>query len=303
MKKCALLFIFLTACAQLRQNSDRKPSALNPNSSSPLCQKLALMEIHSHRGAADRAENMASAFLRAAELGADVVEMDLQVSKDGHLIVAHDPWVKDACLDASGEKVKRNEFFFRQLPLEEIKKFHCGRGAEKKERFLTLPEALQLLKPVRTKKGVEIGLNIEIKYYPHLAHLYPPRDEYARLVLDGIQKSEVPLNRIMIQSFDIEVLNQVRLQHPTVTLSPLLDGKNINNGVQIAQALRTNTVTPEIKHISPKVLNDFQMAGIRVIPWTVNSTSDVLSAIELGTNGAITDRPELFEFAQKLCGY
>ncbi len=87
------------------------------------------IEVQGHRGCrALRPENSLIAFEYAMDLGVDVLEMDLALSKDGHLVISHDPRINALiCLDHEGKPVDPKQApFIHELTLDQIKQYDCG---------------------------------------------------------------------------------------------------------------------------------------------------------------------------------
>lgn len=284
--------------------SKPKMGSREPSSAPMLCQNLHRMEIHSHRGAWDRPENMMSAFNRAISQGADFVEMDLQISKDNQIIVAHDAYMKDECLDTKGQPLPKR-VYYRDMTVAQIKTYDCGSRVRAGrsvpgEKISTLAEVLAELKDRHTNKGTPLGLNIEIKYNPTQPQFYPSREFYVDRILEVIDRSGIDTSRTMIQSFDVGVLQVVRQKRASFKLSPLL-GEALD-GVQIAKDLKAELVTPHFGLVSPEMLSKYHENGIRVVPWTVNHPEQALQMIEWGADGIITDYPEWIDFTKRFCG-
>lgn len=282
----------------------------NDEASIHLCQNLKKMVIHSHRGAFDRPENMLTAFHRGVELGADVIEMDLQVANDrepkvSRLVVAHDHWMKEECVGRDG-KASPQKIYYRDMTLAQIQSYDCGSKVKSGqpvpgEKISSLQQVLASLGKTVTRKGQPVGFNIEIKYNPTLSpRFFPSRAEYVSLLLATIDQSRIANDRILVQSFDIDVLRELRRQRPNIRLAALLP--DIKVGLDIARELNLDLITPHIGQVTRASLQEFQERRIQVIPWTVNRPDEALQAISLGTDGIITDQPELFLFAEKFCG-
>lgn len=279
------------------------PGGAQGLSEAKICQNLSQMEIHSHRGASDRPENMLTAFHRAVKQGADLVEMDLQFSKDNQLVVAHDAYLKPECLDKYG-RVPSDKVFFRNLTVDQIKEFDCGSRVKSGqavpgERISTLSEVLESLRFSQTTSGQDLGLNIEIKYNPTQPQFYPPRDVYIEELLRVLDQSGIETSRLMVQSFDIEILKVLRERRKDLTISPLLS--NVKDGLEIARELQAELITPHVSQVSPAMLKIFRKDHVRVVPWTVNKWEEILKVIEMGVDGAITDRPDLFHHLRLKC--
>jgi glycerophosphoryl diester phosphodiesterase len=303
-----LVFLLLAACATPSEvNSPRNPSSFSTQAK---CADLKAIEIHAHRGAWDHPENMMTAFLRAVDQGADFVEMDLQISQDDQIVVAHDAYMKRECRDSKNNPVPE-QTFYRKMTLEKIKTYDCGsvvpRGLPVPgEKISTLAEVLEGLRNKMTTRGVPIKFNIEIKYNPTQPEYYPAREFYVDRILEVIEKSGIEAARIMIQSFDVDTLKVVRLKRTDLRLSPLLS--DAKGGVKIAQALKAELVTPHFSQVSPEMLAEFHAPtsthphGIKVVPWTVNDPENAGQLLQWGVDGLITDNPEWLSFAKGFCG-
>ncbi len=247
---------------------------------------------------------MISAFERGVDRGADLIELDLQISKDDQVIVAHDAFLRADCLDSRGKELKER-IFFRDLTLAQIKTFDCGSNSKTGspvpgEKVPTLGEVFKVLKNRTTSRGRPIGLNIELKYNPTQPQFYPSRDVYAALVLKEVGDSGWDSSRLLLQSFDVGILEMLRSQGAEYRLSPLLS--QAKDGIATARRLRTDTVTPHYGQVTPETIRDFHLAGLRVIPWTVNTPEDAKRMIDLGVDGLITDRLDLFLLSGYFCG-
>lgn len=302
---CLAFCVVSFGCASAGPKSDsfRAPSSV-PTPPAQRCEVLNHLEIHAHRGSNDRPENMISAFERGVDLGADMIELDLQISKDDQVVVAHDAFLRADCLDPKGKELT-GKVFFRDLTVAQIKTFDCGSNSKTGrpvpgEKVPTLAEVFKALENRTTSRGRPIGLNIELKYNPTQPQFYPSRQIYAALVLKTIRESGWASSRLLLQSFDVGILETLRSQGAEYRLSPLLS--DAKGGIATARRLRTDTVTPHYGQVTPEMIGDFHRAGLRVIPWTVNDPEDARRMIDLGVDGLITDRLDLFLLSKYFCG-
>ncbi|MBX3040183.1 MAG: hypothetical protein KF789_05670 [Bdellovibrionaceae bacterium] len=301
---CLMIACLGAGCmtAQVSSEVPRQPAA-NRSSALQRCDILDRLEIHAHRGSNDRPENMISAFERGVDRGADFIELDLQISKDNQVIVAHDAFLRSDCLDSRGKSLS-SQVFFRNLSVTEIKTFDCGSASKigrlsPGEKVPTLAEVFRALKDRVTLQGKPVGLNIELKYNPSQPQFYPDRQTYAALVLKVVRESGWDPSRLLLQSFDVGILETLRAQGAEYRLSPLLS--EVKDGIAKAKGLRTDTVTPHYGQVTPEMIENFHRAGLRVIPWTVNEVDDAKRMIDLGVDGVITDRLDLFLISKYFC--
>lgn len=246
--------------------------------------------VHAHRGArVERPENTLAAFERAMEVGADMIELDTTVTKDNVVVVSHDPILnRKLCAGPEGEAR------IRLLTLAEVKKFDCGAKADPafpRQKAVpgqwvpTLDEALELL-----KKG-DSAYNIEVKSDPKKPDLYPDPASYARLVVDSIRRNKAG-KRVQVQSFDFRIVIEVKKIAPDLRLCALYGGMP-KDFVEISkEAGGVKYVAPHHMLVTKANVEAAHKAGLKVIPWTVNSPEAWDRLIEAGVDEIITDDPE-----------
>ena len=140
-------------------------------------------KVWAHRGASAYApENTLEAFRLGAEQGADGVELDVQLSKDGQLVVIHDETI---------DRVSDGHGYVRDYSLEELKKFVFNKTHPEyaDARIPTLGEVYDLLKPL----GLEINVEIKTGIY-----FYPGIEEKLYL----LEKEKGMQGKIIYSSFN-----------------------------------------------------------------------------------------------------
>ncbi len=180
--------------------------------------------IEGHRGARGWIpENTIPSFLKALEMGADTVELDVVVSQDNQLVVSHEPWFASIIsLDKNGnpipeEKEKEHNIF--KMKYAEVKLYDVGSIGNKN---FPLQEKMKVYKPLlkdvfkevkkyaKKNKLKSIRFNIEIKSNPQGDNTFhPTTDQFAKLVYDEILKYKMEKN-VIIQSFDPRPLQELR---------------------------------------------------------------------------------------------
>ncbi|WP_129837851.1 glycerophosphodiester phosphodiesterase [Streptomyces sp. RFCAC02] len=224
---------------------------------------MALL-IVGHRGLmAVEPENTLRSFRAAERAGVDAVELDLHLSKDGGLVVMHDPAV-DRTTDGSGR--------IADLTLAELRTLDAGRG----ERVPVFAEAAG---------AVTAPLQAEIK---DAAAARVLAAEIGRLRLHG---------RITVISFHDDALRETRALLPDMPLA-LVTGRSTASAPERAVALGAGMISCELAHLDTAVVERAHTAGLRVISWTVNTAADLARARELGLDGVVTDSPSLVRAAR-----
>lgn len=156
---------------------------------------LTPLQIMAHRGGPKYApENTLGAFRNAIDQGADGLEFDVQMTKDGALVVIHDETV-DRTTDGSGA--------VRDLTLEQIRALDAGQG----EKVPTFEEVVELAKASRVKILPETKS----------AHLYPGVEEK---MLQALEQADY-LDQSVIQSFEPDSLEKLHTHNPRANLLAL----------------------------------------------------------------------------------
>lgn len=244
--------------------------------------------VHGHRGArAIYPENTLPAFEYAIHQGADVLEMDLAVTKDNVLVISHDPHLNPEICTGPHPGIAIHE-----LTLAELKQYDCG--ALKNPHFPkqqpvpgthipTLDEVLNL-----SRLGT-FQFNIETKSFPDRPELTPPPQEFARLMLDRIRKHKVE-SRVIMQSFDFRTLHAMKKLAPEIRLAALYEGSP-RPFVDIAKEAGATIISPYYELVTPEQVKASHAAGLQVVPWTANTPQIWQMLIDAGVDAIISDDP------------
>ena len=253
-------------------------------------------------------ENTIAGFLEALKYPVTTLEMDLVVTKDGHLVVSHEPWMDPSiCSGPSHTKLSRaakRTLNIYQLTLDEVRQYDCGSpGNEKFPRQNKQPAVKPLFTEVvhavqehchRTGRAIP-NLNVEIKSRKSWYDTYVPQPEvFVNKVLQQIEGLKVG-DRITLQSFDAKVLREIHQQNPEIPISYLTE---VSTG--IVRAVRVLGFTPSVyspnyRTLRKNTVDEAHARNVKVIPWTVNSVDLFEKMIGLGVDGMITDYPDLIE--------
>jgi glycerophosphoryl diester phosphodiesterase len=287
-----------------------------------------LFDLQGHRGArALWPENTLAGFARTLELGVSTVELDCAVTRDGIVVVSHDPRLNaEHTRDAQGRFIEAAGAPIWSLSFAELQQFDVGRirpGSALAAAFPQqqpvdgerIPRLADVLKLVYERGRAQVRVNIEVKIFPEQPALTMAPEPFVQLLKRDIEATGSAAI-VNIQSFDWRVLQAVQRQMPgqstaaltdqqsgedTVQVgsarrSPWLGGLNpadYNNSVpRLVQAIGAGTWAPEYRDLSAARVAEAHALGLRVVPWTVNESADMANLLAQGVDGIITDQPD-----------
>lgn len=246
------------------------------------------LDITAHRGASfDAPENTLAAFRLAWEKGADAIEGDFYLTRDGHIVCLH---------DATTERVAGQKLRVAESTLEALRALDVGSWKGKtwaRERIPTLREVLA------TVPDLDKKIYIELKTGPEIV---------APLKRD-LAGSRLGAEQIRIICFNRETLAEVRKQLPELQTCWLSGYKENDRGdltptaEKVVEVLRELDVPGYGSKADRAVVNEAFMGVLRahgiddIHVWTVNDPRDAIYFRNLGVRGITTDRPALIRRA------
>jgi glycerophosphoryl diester phosphodiesterase len=284
-------------------------------------------DLQGHRGARGLApENTLAAFATALMIGVTTLETDLAVTKDGVLVLSHDPVLNpDIVRGPDGRWIAEPAPAIRSLMLAELKRFDVGRlkpdtkyarqfpqqRAVDGQRIPTLEELFALAET----SGKQPRFNIETKLSPDKPAEAPDPETFARLVVEAVRRAGLAA-RTTVQSFDWRTLLVVQRLAPeieTVCLtspsslrdegagaarrpSPWLGGldpaDHAGSVPRLAKAAGCGTWSPRFQDLGAGQVVEAHGLGLKVVPWTVNEAEAMARLIDMQVDGLITDYPD-----------
>ena len=228
-----------------------------------------------HRGASFYApENTLPAFELALEQGADGVELDVHLSKDGELIVMHDERV-DRTTNAKG--------FIRDYTLEELKSFDASYGRESFAgvQIPTLGEVYALFKD--TGKLINVEIKTDILDYPGICEKLLKLEDEA-----GMNGS------IIYSSFNHYTIKEMKALRPEAKVG-LLYMCGWVAPWDYAKSLGAECLHPHFITMArtPDMAKECKRLGIETNVWTVDESTWMERLLKLGVTSLITDKPDL----------
>jgi len=224
--------------------------------------------IIAHRGAAGKApENTLASVQEAIRDGADWIEIDVQESSDGEVVVIHD----SDFMKLAGVNLKVWDATLKQLKEIDIGSWFAPDFSA--ERIPTLLEVLE-------KTRGQARVMIELKYYGHDQQL-------EQRVVDIVEQAEM-VNDVAVMSLKYDGVRKVRELRPDWVVG-LLSAQAIGNLAK----MDVDFLAVNIGMATPHFIKNAQLAGKQVFAWTVNDQIAMSRMMSLGIDGVITDEPEL----------
>jgi glycerophosphoryl diester phosphodiesterase len=228
-----------------------------------------MTQIFAHRGYSSAfAENTMSAFIAAEKAGANGLELDVQLTKDGEVVVIHDEKI---------DRTTNGKGYVNSLTFNEIIKFNANKKGANQEQ---IPSLIEVLEWMQTNQLV---CNIELKN-----NLIP----YAGMeekVIQLVRKFNLS-NRIIISSFNhYSIVLSYRLA-PEIETAPLFNERIYMPWVY-AQSIRAQGIHPKLATITDDIIIGAIENGVAVRPYTVNKDADMHRLFKLNCTSIITDDP------------
>lgn len=219
------------------------------------------MIVTSHRGAGFlEPENTLRAIRRAIDLGADQVEIDVQLTRDGHLILMH---------DATVERTTNGTGVVADLTLTEIRQLDAGQG----EHVPTLEEVLTLAKG-------KITPQIELK-----------GPGVVPVIIDTLHALGCA-DQVILTSFLHQQLIEARQLLSGVHTGALW-GRLPENVIAQAEQLGVQALHLWHRFITPQIVADAHARELLVRAWNANEEEEMQRLIDLGVDAIGSDRPDL----------
>lgn len=222
--------------------------------------------VWAHRGASLRApENTMAAFALAVASGADGIECDVHLSRDGVPVVIHDETL-GRTTDGRGA--------VGCLPLSKLRRLDAGSwfGSE------WAGEPIPTLEEVLSWAGKQVIINVEIK-----------SPAAGRAVLELLEVW--PEVRVLVSSFDHRLLAAMRGESPDLPLGYLCESRLWRRALERAINNQAESFHPRIDRLSPALLRACHAAGLKVFPWTVDRPGEMRSLLRRGVDGWFSNEP------------
>ena len=286
-------------------------------------------DLQGHRGARGLwPENTLAGFARTRALGVSALECDCAVTRDGVVVVSHDPQPNpDHTRDAQGRYLPEPGPPICTLSYAQLQQYDVGRirpGTAYAAEFPDqqpvdgerIPRLSELFALIAAQDDHVLRFNIEIKVFPERPELSLAPEAFVAALLSDVRAARLE-RRVAIQCFDWRVLRLVQTLAPELTTgalteqqgeddtvyaarerpSPWLAGLDINDFggsvPRLAQASGAAVWSPNHLDLTAALVREAHALGLRVIPWTVNAPADMRRLAACGVDGLISDRPDV----------
>lgn len=232
-----------------------------------------MTKIFAHRGAAGtHPENTMVAFYEAERVGADGIELDVQMTKDGALVVIHDETV-DRTTDGTG--------WVKDFTYRDLQSLHAGYKFA--EQYPTCP--IPLLEEVLAWiSGTSLLLNIELKN-GLIAY-----DRLEEKVIDLVKHYQLE-PRVIFSSFNHNSMARCRQLAPTIETA-LLYMERLYQPWQYVRVLGAKGLHPYYRTVSESFVREAHLHHVRVRPFTINSEEAMNTMFRYKVDAIFTDYPE-----------
>jgi glycerophosphoryl diester phosphodiesterase len=246
------------------------------------------VQLVAHRGGSALApENTLAAFRNALQYPIDAVELDVQMSRDGRLIVFHDNTV-ERLTNGSGNILDLDFAGLRRLNAAA----HFPGGWPEPQQIPTLREVLELV-----KGRTQVYIEIKTSKRDGLTGRYP---YIVESVIDDVRAIDM-LEQVYLISFDWQVLPEIKALEPKLPVGALVskDGWNPEVGpfetlAALVQSLGFDWLSMDQKLYVPGMAAIVHAHGLQLGLWTVNTLDDLRRFADDGVDSLTSDHPELF---------
>ncbi|MDA5559700.1 glycerophosphodiester phosphodiesterase [Exiguobacterium sp. MMG028] len=212
------------------------------------------MKRFAHRGVmALQPENTMSAFRLALDTGADGIETDVHLTKDGELVLIHDETL---------ERTTNGSGLVSSYTLDELRRFNAGVRSSQQEVIPTLQELLELV------RDESIRLNLEVK---------TDVLRYAGIesrILDIIETSGIAPSRILFSSFNHETIHRLKKMRPDIEAAILL-AQPLYDILGYLESVGADSVHPHIERITDEEVRWLKQHDIAVRPYTIKTKAQL----------------------------
>jgi glycerophosphoryl diester phosphodiesterase len=241
------------------------------------------VQVAAHRGGSLLwPENSLLAFRNALALGADLLELDVHLTRDGEVVVIHDPTLERTSTGSGAVGTAR---------LADLAgaRLRARGGAVTDEAVPTLAQVLDLLRPTRAELLLEIKVDAVRQPYTGI-------EDKTLALLDarGLRP------RTTVMAFEPDTLRRVRALAAGIRTTMLVSRSRVERERAVPSAVvrwatEVGATSLGVDHhvVDAPLVAAARQAGLRLAAWTVNTEADIRRMLDLGVDVVISDQPDL----------
>jgi glycerophosphoryl diester phosphodiesterase len=283
-------------------------------------------DLQGHRGTRGLApENTLPAFATALSMGVTTLELDTAITKDGVMVIGHDPALNpDIVRGPDGKWLEKKGPPIHELTYSELRKYDIGRINPASEYAKRHPDQMpvdgtryaclsELFALVRKARNSYVRFNIETKTSPEAPDETVSPEAFTRQLIAEIRWARMS-SRVTIQSFDWRTLAIAQREAPDIpTVYLSIQQKSLDTiGTQAGESPWTAALryrdyqsvpkmvkaaggkvwSPFFRDVDEANLQEAHDLGLAVVVWTVNEPEQIARMLDMGVDGIISDRPD-----------
>lgn len=265
------------------------------------------IDVQAHRGGAGlMPENTIEAMKHALDMGVNTLELDLQVSKDGLVVVSHDPYFHHRyAIRPDGSYVEKDDpkEYIYTMPYSEVAKYDVG---SRESEVWPGKACIKTVKPLANdlidfvenytkENGLSpVRYNIEIKSKDAAGEgqNWPTYDRFVTECCKFLHSKQLD-DRLVVQSFDVRALNYMHEKYPEFILSYLVDANAPDFDTYMGYLKFTpQWLSPHHTITDEALVQKCREKGIKLVPWTVDKPEDIKRILDLGVEAIISNYPD-----------
>ena len=265
------------------------------------------IDVQAHRGGAGlMPENTIEAMKNALDMGVNTLELDLQVTADGQVVVSHDPYFHHRYAtrpDGTAVRKEDKKEYIYKMPYSEVAKYDVGKRPSE-----VWPEkaCIETVKPLASdlidfvenytrENGMSpVRYNIEIKSKDADGESinWPTYDSFVRSCALLLHSKDLG-DRLVVQSFDVRALAYMKERYPEFILSYLVDAKEPDFDTFMKKLKFTpEWLSPHHSITTEELVKKCREKGMKIVPWTVDTPEDIKRMIDLKVDAIISNYPD-----------
>jgi glycerophosphoryl diester phosphodiesterase len=256
-------------------------------------------------------ENTVPAMIKGIETGANTIEFDVHITKDGQVVVYHDPsFTPSYTTKPDGSEISATErarYTFYQMNYDSIRQFIIG---EKPYQAYPEQQRIRSYAPLLSELIDSVEAYTKTHDLPPVHYLLeikssektdgkdqPAPEEYMRILM-AVKELQPLGDRLLIQSFDMRPLQVLHRTHPHIKLGFLTSDKKTTFEQHLEQLGFTPFFyNPEYHMVTPELVAKCHAKQIKIVPWTVQEPAEMKRLSTTGVDGIITDYPNRLQNA------